>query len=201
MADICFINLENSRSALIGVVALLIMLLLLGRLSSGVAMGMAFLFNMLFGQMLLYVKYPTGNPQYWVYSTLLYAAGVVVLWIMYQRSIRELSKYPGPPFWSISRLPITYYLFRGTLPWKIHELHKRYGPVVRVSPNELSYTNLEAWDDIYTKGEDRKQLRKDVGFTPSAATKVRSIKFELDDREHARLRYVNLLFLGMHDFD
>lgn len=29
------------------------------------------------------------------------------------------------------------------------ELHERHGPIVRVGPNELSYSDPEAWDDIY----------------------------------------------------
>ncbi|KAL5373696.1 hypothetical protein DPSP01_012495 [Paraphaeosphaeria sporulosa] len=32
---------------------------------------------------------------------------------------------------------------------KLHELHTRYGPVVRIAPDELSYTTPDAWRDIY----------------------------------------------------
>jgi hypothetical protein len=115
------------------------------------------------------------------------------LWGLIHFVFHPLASYPGPFLWTISRLPQTYCLFRGTLPWKIHEIHKKYGPIVRLAPNELSYTTPEAWNDIYAKGEDKSQLRKDLGFTPSAATKVNGILFELDDNEHARLRYVNSL--------
>lgn len=31
----------------------------------------------------------------------------------------------------------------------VHELHKRYGPVVRLGPNEASFTSLEALKEIY----------------------------------------------------
>ncbi|KAK6581509.1 hypothetical protein PZA11_006200 [Diplocarpon coronariae] len=34
----------------------------------------------------------------------------------------------------------------------IHELHERYGPVVRLGPNEVSFTSLEALKEIYTSG-------------------------------------------------
>lgn len=33
--------------------------------------------------------------------------------------------------------------------FKLLELHERYGPVVRVAPNELNFTAAEAWKDIY----------------------------------------------------
>lgn len=32
---------------------------------------------------------------------------------------------------------------------KLMELHNKYGPIVRVGPDELSYSDPEAWDDIY----------------------------------------------------
>jgi hypothetical protein len=63
---------------------------------------------------------------------------------------------------------------------------------VRVAPNELSYTTVEAWNDIYGRGEGRSQLRKDLSFAPSQASKksgASGLMFELDDNEHARLRY------------
>jgi cytochrome P450 len=31
----------------------------------------------------------------------------------------------------------------------LHKLHTRYGPVVRVAPDELVFINAEAWKDIY----------------------------------------------------
>jgi cytochrome P450 len=31
----------------------------------------------------------------------------------------------------------------------VHQLHLKYGPVVRVAPNELAYTDAAAWKDIY----------------------------------------------------
>lgn len=34
----------------------------------------------------------------------------------------------------------------------IHELHKHYGAVVRLGPNEVSFTSLEALKEIYQSG-------------------------------------------------
>ncbi len=37
----------------------------------------------------------------------------------------------------------------GRHPYYIHELHKRYGHVVRTAPNEISFISPTAWRDIY----------------------------------------------------
>ncbi|KAJ4331982.1 hypothetical protein N0V87_008722 [Didymella glomerata] len=40
-------------------------------------------------------------------------------------------------------------------------MHERYGPVVRVAPNELSFIDPEAWKDIYSNGN----IHKDATWT------------------------------------
>lgn len=37
----------------------------------------------------------------------------------------------------------------------MRRLHEKYGPVIRFSPNELSYTDPQAWKDIcgYERGK------------------------------------------------
>ncbi|MAD87319.1 MAG: hypothetical protein CL912_30545 [Deltaproteobacteria bacterium] len=107
----------------------------------------------------------------------------------YRAFYHPLSKFPGPRLWAISQLPQTYYLFRGRLPFKILELHNRYGPVVRLAPNELSFTTTDAWNDIYAKPTKRSQLHKEHMFLPPS-TGVSGIIFETDGAEHSRLRHV-----------
>ena len=34
-------------------------------------------------------------------------------------------------------------------PFELHEMHAKYGSVVRIAPNELSFSEPEAWKDIY----------------------------------------------------
>ncbi|PMD59449.1 cytochrome P450 [Hyaloscypha bicolor E] len=125
-----------------------------------------------------------------IWVVIIAVAYILFCIIIYRVYIHPLSKYPGPFLWKISRLPQTYYLFRGTLPWKIHQLHEKYGPVVRLAPNELSYTTVDAWHDIYTRLPDRSQLKKDLSFAASGASKAgeNGPMLELDDEQHARLR-------------
>ena len=52
-------------------------------------------------------------------------------------------------------------MLSGELPHDIKKLHEHYGEVVRVGPDELSFTNPTAWKDIYTKGFVRPYEYKD----------------------------------------
>jgi cytochrome P450 len=51
--------------------------------------------------------------------------------------------------WAASRLPYSYFNLKGQLVYKTTELHEKYGPVVRIGPDELSFTTPTAWKTIY----------------------------------------------------
>lgn len=46
-------------------------------------------------------------------------------------------------------------MLSGYLPYDLTSLHAKYGEVVRISPNMLSFTAPEAWTDIYGHGSNR----------------------------------------------
>jgi hypothetical protein len=120
---------------------------------------------------------------------------------VYRVYLHPLSVYPGPLLWSVSRLPQLYYLGRGILPWKIHQLHNKYGPIIRLAPTELSFITADTWNDIYGRAADKTQLRKDRTFA-APASGVNGLLFELDDTEHARLRFAKLhLFSSLLNTD
>lgn len=68
-----------------------------------------------------------------------------------------------------------------------HELHLHYGDVVRVGPNEISYTNAEAWRDIYNHGKER--IIKDPHFMGETPNKTPHIG-TADRSTHSRMRKV-----------
>jgi cytochrome P450 len=70
-----------------------------------------------------------------------------------------------------------------TYKW-LDELHERYGPVVRVAPNELTTIAVGAWNDIYLK---RPQLRKDPHSQTPPLNGVHSL-FTAHGPTHARMR-------------
>ncbi|THV46320.1 hypothetical protein BGAL_0395g00010 [Botrytis galanthina] len=78
-------------------------------------------------------------------SVLSYIATVVV----YNAFFHPLSRFRGSPTWVVSRVPFIYTMLSGILPYHIKKLHDKYGTVLRVAPDELSFTDPQAWKDIY----------------------------------------------------
>lgn len=68
---------------------------------------------------------------------------------VYNVYFHPLAGIPGPQTWSATRLPFVRSLLSGTLVHDIQELHRRYGPVLRIAPNEVTFSQPEAWNDIF----------------------------------------------------
>ncbi|RGP81850.1 hypothetical protein FLONG3_47 [Fusarium longipes] len=59
-----------------------------------------------------------------------------------------LSQFPGPKLCAVSRIPHLLATARGRqLPW-LTDLHNKYGGVVRIAPDALTFTDERAWADI-----------------------------------------------------
>ncbi|KAK5795877.1 hypothetical protein VI817_005162 [Penicillium citrinum] len=63
-----------------------------------------------------------------------------------------LAKIPGPWYTQFTSLWIKYQEFTANRRVSVHLLHRRYGPVVRLGPNEISFTSLDAIKEIYASG-------------------------------------------------
>ena len=112
---------------------------------------------------------------------------------IYRANLHPLSHHRGPRLWAISQLPSAFYLLKGQLPYKVFELHEKYGPVVRIAPNELSYNQDEAWQDIYGKPSPRNtELRKDPSQFIDPGAGHYGLLMEPSDVEHARMRSISL---------
>jgi hypothetical protein len=88
----------------------------------------------------------------------------------------------------MSTIPYDIYLSRGTLPFKVAELHEKYGPIIRIGPNELSYITEGAWNDIYGKVPGKPQLKKKNRPVPGPPRKYEGLFRTKDDADHARMR-------------
>ncbi|KFY33217.1 hypothetical protein V494_07827 [Pseudogymnoascus sp. VKM F-4513 (FW-928)] len=70
----------------------------------------------------------------------------------YRATLAPLSKLPGPWYSRFSDVILMYKEFTAHRRVYIHELHKKFGPVVRLGPNEVSFTSVEALREIYQSG-------------------------------------------------
>ncbi|KAH6213187.1 hypothetical protein HBI40_217160 [Parastagonospora nodorum] len=60
-----------------------------------------------------------------------------LVWIIYARTLHPLAKIPGP-FWpSVSRTWVMYRAYVGDLEIEQRRLHEKYGPLLRVAPDEV----------------------------------------------------------------
>jgi hypothetical protein len=64
---------------------------------------------------------------------------------IYRLYFHPLARFPGPIFARLTPIPCTVSLLRGRMPMWVKHCHDKYGPVVRVSPNELSFDEELAW--------------------------------------------------------
>ena len=66
--------------------------------------------------------------------------------------ISPVSKVPGPMHTRFTSLWIKFQEFTANRRESVHRLHQIYGPVVRLGPNEVSFTSVDAIREIYASG-------------------------------------------------
>ncbi|KAJ4382010.1 hypothetical protein N0V86_002336 [Didymella sp. IMI 355093] len=74
-----------------------------------------------------------------------------VLLALYRIYLHPLSKYPGPRLAAATRWYEFYFdvIKRGRFAWEIKRMHEVYGPVVRVTPDELHVSEPAFYDELY----------------------------------------------------
>lgn len=84
----------------------------------------------------------------------LFGASLVYMsFLVYHRLyLSPIAKFPGPKLAAASFWYEFYYdiILGGKYIWKIKELHRQYGPVVRINPHELHVSDPVFWDVMYT---------------------------------------------------
>ncbi|KAH8736553.1 cytochrome P450 [Ilyonectria robusta] len=105
--------------------------------------------------------------------------------IGYNLFLHPLRHHPGPKLWAATRLPWCWNQYRGRLNHRLVELHRQYGPTLRVAPNEISYNSKTAWKTIY--GNRVIEMKKDPIFSLVTPTGVPNI-MTADRMTHSRHR-------------
>ncbi|KAJ8124336.1 hypothetical protein O1611_g9303 [Lasiodiplodia mahajangana] len=116
-----------------------------------------------------------------VFSALVYS----VVRATYNIYFHPLSNIPGPYTWSASRLPFIFSLLKGTIVHDFQQLHKKYGPVIRIAPDEVTFAGADAWSDIL---QPREQFLKDPVWWSKQPGNPDSIINAINPDTHARMR-------------
>lgn len=93
----------------------------------------------------------------------------VILRALYSIFLHPLRKVPGPRLAKFTELWRTNRYFKGYWHRDVLDLHRQYGPVVRVSPNEVSIVSPELAKTVFSYS----------GGTPKVRKKTESILVEV----------------------
>lgn len=107
--------------------------------------------------------------------------------MIYNVFFHPLRHYPGPWLSAATKIPWYRALLTGDLSFYTQRIHEKYGDIVRISPNELSYITAGAWKDVYANRVNHTLLPKDEKFyhpPPGGAHSILTAPHEA----HSRIR-------------
>ncbi|KAF2217364.1 hypothetical protein CERZMDRAFT_63537 [Cercospora zeae-maydis SCOH1-5] len=128
-------------------------------------------------------------------SGIVFAASILLityqaLTYIYNLFFHPLAKFPGPVACRASAIPYVRQNLRGHLNNWIVKLHDEYGEVVRLAPNELSFSGAGAYKDMYGfKKAGHGTLQKHPEFYKSPTAETPDI-ITADDVNHGRMRKI-----------
>ncbi|KAK5658141.1 hypothetical protein OQA88_2114 [Cercophora sp. LCS_1] len=111
---------------------------------------------------------------------------------IYSLTLHPLAAFPGPKLTSASRLPFWIACLTGKQVEWMHDLHTRYGPVVRYAPTDLSFidegSSSSAWKAIHGHERGEHEFPKAKEWFVSPANGVYGINSAIPHAHHRRLR-------------
>ena len=119
--------------------------------------------------------------------TSLQIACIIFANVFHNVYLHPLARFPGPKLYAASSIPVALAQLRGTFHHFTQAAHQRYGAVVRISPNELSFISAAAWSDIYARRDGNPPLPRDKTFFNEMLVDPNTLTMA-DDQNHARLR-------------
>ncbi|KAI1343972.1 putative cytochrome P450 [Xylariaceae sp. FL0016] len=143
--------------------------------------------------------------------------------VVYNLYFHPLKNFPGPLLSRASALPWACGHSLGYQAFHTQRLHEKYGEVVRVGPDHLSFTDPRAWKDIYGHRVGGESGTSEMPKSHTFSRNIRAIPTSIinaDREEHSRMRralshgfsdaamreqepmiakYVNLLIRRLHE--
>ncbi|KAJ9268666.1 hypothetical protein DTO212C5_5273 [Paecilomyces variotii] len=112
--------------------------------------------------------------------------GYLICGTVYRLYFHPLARFPGPKLAALTRWYEFYYdvIKPGQFIWEIERMHKRYGPIVRITPEEIHIKDPDFYDEIYAPAS--KQRDKYGNWTIGAGAPAST--FATVSHNHHRLR-------------
>ncbi|KAF5251100.1 hypothetical protein FANTH_3773 [Fusarium anthophilum] len=129
-----------------------------------------------------------------VFQGVLCAVALGIIWIsvlaIYRLFFHPLAQYPGPKLAACSQLWFIQAWTSGRYPFVMRQqVHDKYGDVVRIAPNELSFRSPVAYKDIYGRVSKEAQFLKSEVLYSTGSTAMRpNIVFSRDPQDHRQQR-------------
>lgn len=77
------------------------------------------------------------------------AAVLIFIGVLIVRLRSPLASLPGPRLGLLTPWQLRYHELRGKRTQYVHRMHQKYGNAVRVAPNEIVFSSLDAMKEIY----------------------------------------------------
>ncbi|CAI7594756.1 unnamed protein product [Penicillium crustosum] len=111
--------------------------------------------------------------------------GGVLLNTIYRRLTNPLSHIPGPEVSKWTEAIYTYNWLNGKIPMYVHQLHEKYGPIVRITPDQVDICDTSAAKEIH---KTNSRFAKTVFYRKISGSNVPTT-FSTTDRDfHTRHR-------------
>ncbi|CAI6332382.1 unnamed protein product [Periconia digitata] len=113
-----------------------------------------------------------------------------LLWMVYAVTLHPLAKVPGPFWAAVTRLWYMHKIYQGHFDVVQRDLHKKYGPVVRIAPNEVTSASAADIPHIYRLADP---LQKTDFYPIWGAPQISSQPDTftcIDEKEHTRYRKI-----------
>ena len=111
----------------------------------------------------------------------------VIIKSIYNVYFHPLSRFPGSPIVAATPIIYVYHLINGSMVKYIESLHEKYGDVVRIHPDELSFVDPSAFHDIYVT---RPFLPRPKIAMPDGGTNAPDMNISDSIEDHYRMRKV-----------
>ncbi|KAK8043477.1 hypothetical protein PG993_005907 [Apiospora rasikravindrae] len=123
-------------------------------------------------------------------SAIFFLSVYIISTIIYSLTLHPLASYPGPTWTRASRIPFWVACLTGDQVLWMHNLHTKYGPVVRYSPNDLSFIDRggDAWKAIHGHEKGGRELPKAREWFVEPANGIYGINSAPAHEDHRRFR-------------